>query len=229
MKKRILVVEDDKDIALMIKDYLTKEHYDVLISHSGEEGILILKNNEVNFLILDVMLPGINGFEVLNKIRVFSEVPTMILTAKGEQMDKVIGFKGGCDDYLIKPFDLIELNLRIEAILRRRFKAEKAEENIIKYKDLIINKSEYLLKKGSEDIRLTKKEFEILLLFISNQGRIYTAETIYNLIWNEEYFEGDKSVTTHIRNLREKLGDKIKESNYIKTLWGVGYKIEKEY
>ena len=227
MKKKLLIIEDDIDIALMIKEYLKKEDYEVFIGNDGEEGITIFKENDINLIMLDVMMPNMDGYEVLSKIREFSNVPVIMLTAKGHQMDKVIGFKKGCDDYIVKPFDLVELNLRIKAILRRSEVILAEDSSIIKYKDIIIKKYEYKVLKDESELKLTKKEFDILVLLMENQGRVYTSEVIYNLVWNEKYLENDNSVITHIRNLREKLNDTVKDSKYIKTIWGVGYKVEK--
>lgn len=227
MKKKLLIIEDDIDIALMIKEYLKKEDYEVFIGNDGEEGINIFKENDINLIMLDVMMPKMDGYEVLSKIRRFSNVPVIMLTAKGHQMDKVIGFKKGCDDYIVKPFDLVELNLRIKAILRRSEVILAEDSSIIKYKDIIIKKHEYKVLKDESELKLTKKEFDILVLLMENQGRVYASEVIYNLVWNEKYLENDNSVITHIRNLREKLNDTVKDSKYIKTIWGVGYKVEK--
>lgn len=224
----LLVIEDDVDIAIMVKEYLSKENYDVLIANSGEEGLLILGENNIDLIMLDIMMEGINGYETLERIRTKWDIPVIMTTAKGSQFDKVIGFKKGCDDYMVKPFDLVELNLRVMAILKRLKVKECKDKDSIIYKDLCLNKEEHKILKGNIEVKFTKKEFEILKLLISNQGKIYTTGIIYNLIWNEEYIEGDNSVITHIRNIREKLGDKVKESIYIKTIWGVGYKIEKE-
>lgn len=227
MKKKLLIIEDDIDIALMIKEYLKNEDYEVFIGNDGEEGITIFKENDINLIMLDVMMPKMDGYEVLSKIREFSNVPVIMLTAKGHQMDKVIGFKKGCDDYIVKPFDLVELNLRIKAILRRSEVILAEDSSIIKYKDIIIKKYEYKVLKDESELKLTKKEFDILVLLMENQGRVYASEVIYNLVWNEKYLENDNSVITHIRNLREKLNDTVKDSKYIKTIWGVGYKVEK--
>lgn len=227
MNKNLLIIEDDIDIGIMVEEYLSKEGYKVLIAENGEEGIKKFKENNIDLIMLDVMMPKMDGYKTLEKIREISDVPVIMVTAKGHQMDKVIGFKKGCDDYIVKPFDLVELNLRIMAILRRGTKKEK-EDKLIAYRDLIINKEEYKVMKNKKEIKLTKKEFEILYLLMSNKGRIYTSEMIYNTVWNEEYLENDNSVITHMRNIREKLGDKIKDSIYIKTIWGVGYKIEKD-
>lgn len=227
MKKRLLIIEDDIDIALMMKEYLVKESYEVYTAFNGEDGIKEFMENNIDLVLLDVMMPGIDGFTVLSKIRAFSNVPVIMLTAKGQQMDKIIAFKRGCDDYIVKPFDLVEVSLRITAILRRGSNISE-ENSLITYKDLVIDKEQYKVIKNEEEIKLTKKEFEILLLLMEHPGRVYTSEMIYNKVWKDKYVENDNSVITHIRNLREKLGDKVKDSIYIKTIWGVGYKVEKD-
>lgn len=227
MKKRLLIIEDDIDIALMMKEYLVKESYEVYTAFNGEDGIKKFMENNIDLVLLDVMMPGIDGFTVLSKIRAFSNVPVIMLTAKGQQMDKIIAFKRGCDDYIVKPFDLVEVSLRITAILRRGSNISE-ENSLITYKDLVIDKEQYKVIKNEEEIKLTKKEFEILLLLMEHPGRVYTSEMIYNKVWKDKYVENDNSVITHIRNLREKLGDKVKDSIYIKTIWGVGYKVEKD-
>lgn len=171
MNNRILLMEDDTDIAEMVKDYISKEGYNITLAENGAEGLEKFKQERFDLILLDIMMPIMDGYETLGKIREFSKVPVIMLTARGTQMDKVIGFNKGCDDYVVKPFDLVELTLRIKAILKRGNYIETIS-NLI-YKDLEINKDEYkVLQEGSE-IRLTKKEFEILTLLVENQGRIY--------------------------------------------------------
>lgn len=228
MCERLLVVEDDMDIALMLKEYLSKEGYEILIANNGQEALKILRENHIDLVLLDVMMPIMDGHETLSKIRGFSSVPVIMLTAKGQQFDKVIGFKKGCDDYIVKPFDLIELSLRVKAVLRRGNINIVSNDLVKEYKDLKINKEDYSVIKSEIDIKLTKKEFDILALLVWNQGRIYSPKTLYEQIWNEPYLDNDNSIITHMRNLREKIGDRVKEGIYIKTIWGVGYKVEKD-
>lgn len=228
MCERLLVVEDDMDVALMLKEYLSKEGYELLIANNGQEALKILRENHIDLVLLDVMMPIMDGHETLSKIRGFSSVPVIMLTAKGQQFDKVIGFKKGCDDYIVKPFDLIELSLRVKAILRRGNINIVSNDLVKEYKDLKINKEDYSVIKSGIDIKLTKKEFDILALLVWNQGRIYGPKTLYEQIWNEPYLDNDNSIITHMRNLREKIGDRVKEGIYIKTIWGVGYKVEKD-
>ncbi|WP_032121168.1 response regulator transcription factor [Clostridium amazonitimonense] len=228
MCERLLVVEDDMDIALMLKEYLSKEGYEVLTANNGQEALKTLGENHIDLILLDVMMPVMDGHETLSKIREFSNVPVIMLTAKGQQFDKVIGFKKGCDDYIVKPFDLIELTLRIKAILRRGNINIVSNDSVKVYKDLKINKEEYSVIKSGIDLKLTKKEFDILALLVWNPGRIYSPKMLYEQIWNEPYLDNDNSIITHMRNLREKIGDRVKEGIYIKTIWGVGYKVEKD-
>lgn len=226
MKYKILVIEDDDDIREMLDNYFVKDGYDVILADDGSKGVVSAKNEKPDIILLDVMMPVMDGYEALCEIRKFSEVPVIMLTAKGEQMDKVIGFNKGCDDYVVKPFDLIELSLRIKAVLRRGSVKTSASE--IVYKDIVLNENEFTLYKQGEEIKLTKKEFDILSLLLKNQGKIFSGRNLYESVWGEEYLENDNSVLTHIRNLREKLNDTVKNSRYIKTIWGVGYKIEKD-
>ena len=228
MCEKILIIEDDIDIAVMVKEYLSKDGYKVYIASDGMEGLRVLKEEKVSLVLLDVMMPKLDGYETLTRIRKFSNIPIIMVTAKGQQLDKVKGFKNGCDDYIVKPFDLVELSLRISAILRRSMMKNINGISKIVYKDLIIDKEAFEILKNGNEIKLTKKEFEILKLLMENQGKVYTSENIYNIVWNEEYLCNDNSVITHIRNLREKIGDKVKDSIYIKTIWGVGYKVEKD-
>ena len=228
MCNRLLVVEDDKDIAFMLRDYLSKENYEILIANNGQEGLKLVRENQVSLILLDVMMPVMDGYETLSNIREFSNVPVIMLTAKGQQFDKVIGFKKGCDDYIVKPFDLVELTLRVKAILRRGSINVTSNDLVKVYKDLKINKEDYSVVKSGVDIQHTKKYFDILAHLVWNQDRIYSIQTIYEQVWNESYLDNDNSVITHMRNLREKIGDRVKEGIYIKTIWGVGYKVEKD-
>lgn len=226
---KILVVDDDKDIAYMLKNYLSNDGCEIRVCHDGIEGLSVVKEWEPSIVLLDVMMPKMDGYTALSKIREFSSVPVILLTAKGEQVDKVMGFIKGCDDYVVKPFDLTELNFRIKAILKRANVTEVViDEPVIRVKDLEILKDEFRVIKNGEDLKLTKKEFDILVLLASNKGRVYSSKNIYEVLWKETFLENDNAVLTHMRNLREKIGDSVKEGKYIKTIWGVGYKVEKD-
>lgn len=225
----MLVVDDDVDIREMIGTYLKKEGYEITEASNGKEGLEAVQNKEFSVILLDVMMPEMDGYEMLTKLRTFSEVPVILLTAKGEQMSKIKGFTKGCDDYVVKPFDFAELSLRIAAIIKRTTKSKRIEEDtLLKVKDIEINLSECSVHKNGKEIILTPKEFEILCVLAQHKGRVYSTKMLYELIWKEPFLENDNSVITHMRNLREKLGDKVKEGKYIKTIWGMGYKIEKE-
>lgn len=229
MQKNMLVVDDDADIREMIGTYFTREGYKVWFASDGEEGLEQAKQNNYAIILLDVMMPKMDGYAMLANLRLFSDTPVILLTAKGEQMSKVKGFTKGCDDYIVKPFDFAELSLRIQAILKRvNSVVMKEEPNILIVKDLKIDLEGHSVKKSGKELELTSKEYEILRILASNRGRVYSTKMLYELIWKEPFLENDNSVITHMRNLRDKIGDKVKNSTYIKTIWGAGYKIEKE-
>ncbi|WP_027624600.1 response regulator transcription factor [Clostridium lundense] len=229
MNEKILIVDDDSDIREMMLSYFSKEGYEVNCAEDGYEALQLISSENFSIVLLDIMMPNLDGYETISKMREFTDIPVIFLTAKGEQMDKVSGFIKGCDDYVVKPFDFTELSFRIRAILKRTCKNfNEREKHILKVKDLEINIKEYSVKKNENYIKLTPKEFEILYLLASNKGRVYSTRIIYELIWKDAFLENDNSVLVHMRNLREKIGDKVKESKYIKTIWGVGYKIEKD-
>ncbi|APF28356.1 hypothetical protein NPD7_3491 [Clostridium sporogenes] len=229
MNYKILIVDDDKTIVKFLQIFLIKEGYEVSISYNGEGALYKIKNEKFDLILMDIMMPKIDGFEAIKIIRKFTNVPIIFVTAKDSQQDKITGFISGCDDYITKPFDLVELSLRVSAILKR-VSTSLVEENkdIIKVKDLELNLKEHTLYKGQNEIKLTPKEFDILFLLARNKGRVFPSNEIYERIWGQEFLENDNSLLTHIRNLREKLNDTVKNSKYIKTVWGVGYKIEKE-
>jgi len=226
---KILIVDDDKTIVEFLQIFLIKEGYEVSISYNGEEALYKIKNEKFDLILMDIMMPKIDGFEAIKIIRKFTNVPIIFVTAKDSQQDKITGFISGCDDYITKPFDLVELSLRVSAILKR-VSTSLVEENkdIIKVKDLELNLKEHTLYKEQNEIKLTPKEFDILFLLARNKGRVFPSNEIYERVWGQEFLENDNSLLTHIRNLREKLNDTVKNSKYIKTVWGVGYKIEKE-
>ncbi|PIH04323.1 response regulator transcription factor [Clostridium combesii] len=229
MSYKILIVDDDKTIVEFLQIFLIKEGYEVRISYNGEEALDKIRSEQFNLILMDIMMPKLDGFEAIKRIRKLTNIPIIFLTAKDSQQDKIKGFISGCDDYITKPFDLVELSLRVSAILKR-VSTSAAEENkdIIKVKDLELNLKEHTLYKEKNEIKLTPKEFDILFLLARNKGRIFPSSEIYERVWGQEFLENDNSLLTHIRNLREKLSDTVKNSKYIKTVWGVGYKIEKE-
>lgn len=229
MSYKILIVDDDKAIVEFLQIFLVKEGYEVSVSYNGREALDKINNEEFHLILMDIMMPKMDGFEAIKRIREINNIPIIFLTAKDNQQDKIKGFISGCDDYITKPFDLVELSLRMSVILKR-VNISEVEQNkeIIKIRDLELNLNEHTLHRGESEIKLTPKEFDVLLLLAKNKGRVFSSNEIYERVWEQEFLENDNSLLTHIRNLREKLNDTVKNSKYIKTVWGVGYKIEKE-
>jgi two-component system response regulator VanR len=224
----ILVVDDEKEIRELIKIYLKGEGYKVLLVEDGVQALEVLMKNKIHLIILDIMLPNIDGIQICKSIRKHSDVPIIMLSAKGEDNDKILGIITGADDYLAKPFNPLELVVRVKAQLRRYIKNGEALTNSeIVIDDLVINPKTHRVYIGKKEIKLTAKEFDILKLLSENRDIIFSSKNIYESVWNEQFFQSDSTIMTHIKNIREKLGDNIKHSKYIKTVWGVGYKIEK--
>ncbi|MCM0736537.1 response regulator transcription factor [Clostridioides difficile] len=227
----ILLVEDDKNIREMVYDFLISENYSVKTAIDGNTAIEIFKNYSFDIILLDLMLPKSSGFEVLKYIRSVSVVPVIIATAKDSDTDKMLGLNLGADDYITKPFSIVELLARIKANIRRATvysSSRNSQDMVIQYKDLIINISKYVVSKNGIDLNLTHTEFEIVKLLATNQGRAFSKEQLYNTIWKEPYYGNENVLNTHINRLRNKLSDSIEKNNYIKTLWGIGYKMEEE-
>lgn len=226
----ILFVEDDKHIREMVSDFLCSENFHVEIAEDGIRAVEIFKNHTFDIVLLDLMLPKASGFEVLKYIRSVSVVPIIIATAKDSDTDKMMGLNLGADDYITKPFSLVELLARIKANIRRAtiYSTLDYEKNeVIQYNDLCINASTYTVTKQDINLNLTRTEFEILHLLASNQGRAFSKEQLYSIIWKEPYYGNENVLNTHMNRLRNKLSDGSKKENYIKTLWGIGYKMEK--
>ncbi len=230
-KQKILIVDDDVNIAELISLYLTKECFDTLIVHDGEAAIQQFHSYHPNLVLLDLMLPGIDGYEVCREIRKTSKVPIIMLSAKGEIFDKVLGLELGADDYVIKPFDSKELVARVRAVLRRFHPGSAAEEDTpapsgdyVSYTDLVINLSNYSVQYYSENIEMPPKELELLYFLASNPNQVFTREQLLDHIWGYEYFGDTRTVDVHIKRLREK----IKDHNDwgLATVWGIGYKFE---
>lgn len=228
MKKYILVVEDSKEIALGISDFLENDEVDVLWASTGLEGMEEFNKNEnlIQLAIIDIMLPEMDGFEVCKNIRLKSDIPIIILSAKFEESDKVKGFENGADDYLTKPFSLVELKIRIDAQVRRykRYIGEKEKYDYIKYnEELIIYPQLKEVRVDGKYASLTLKEYDLLLLFCKNPSRIFTKKELYESVWGEADIYGNNTVSVHIKSLREKIKDDLKSPKYIKTIWGSGY------
>ena len=220
--KKILVVEDQKDIQNIIKAFLENAEYKVETADDGFEVINLIQKNNYDLILLDIMLPKIDGFTVCEMIRKNSNIPIIILTALTDEESQLKGFDKLADDYITKPFSMPVLLKHIEAIFRR---TNNSNENtsILKYKNIILNTENYEVYVDNQKVTLTFREYEILKLFLENQGKVFTRDNILNSIWNYDYFGDDKIVNTHIKNIRKKLG-----YEYIETVRGVGYKIDKE-
>lgn len=228
-KETILVVDDEKEIRDLIKIYLQNEDYNVLQAPNGIEALLQMEKEKVDLIILDVMMPKMDGITTCIKIREKIDVPIIMLSAKSEDIDKILGLTTGADDYVSKPFNPLELIARVKSLLRRYngFNNSKpVDKDVIIINDLIINKSTHEVKKGEKDIKLTPREFDILQLLCINPGIVFSMEKLYQNIWNEDALDCNNTVMVHIRKIREKLEDDPRKPRYIKTIWGVGYKIE---
>ncbi|MFH5185835.1 response regulator transcription factor [Paenibacillus sp. TAB 01] len=225
----VLVVDDDSEIRDVIHIYLRNEGYQVLEAEDGIQALELLKAHPVQLLILDVMMPRLDGIKTCLKIRESSDIPIIMLSAKEEDIDKITGLSTGADDYVTKPFNPLELLARVKAQFRRQSygmkSADAAAELMVQ--DLTINKDRHTVFLKDKEISLTPLEFSILELLASHPGQVFSADKIYERVWNEPSGYSDNTVMVHIRNLREKMGDSPREPRYIKTVWGVGYKIEK--
>lgn len=226
---KILIVEDDCNISEMVSNYLTNEGFEVRAAFDGLEAIKCFEQEDFDLVLLDLMIPGLDGMKVMKAIRETSVTPIMIVSAKDSDADKAMGLGFGADDYITKPFSLVELSARIKANIRRATKyvqvVEKQENEVICIGDLEIDLQRYEIRKKGEVVKLTSKEFEILKLLATNRERVYTKAQIYSLVWNEEYYGDDNVINVHIRRLREKIEDDNANPIYIKTVWGIGYKM----
>lgn len=225
---KILIVEDDLSISEMVKNYLVKEGFIVRTAFDGEEGIRIFFQEEFDLVVLDLMMPKQDGMETLRMIREKSLVPVLIMSAKDTDIDKAIGLGMGADDYITKPFSMIEISARIKASIRRATKysnSKKEENKILKVGCLTIDLDNFLVYKNDEPIQLTSKEFDILKLFVQNPNRVFTKAQLYTIIWQDEYYKDENVINVHMRRLREKIEDEPSNPRYIKTLWGIGYKL----
>ena len=220
-KLKILVVDDEARMRKLVKDFLIKSKFDVLEAGDGEEAVdQFYENKDVALIILDVMMPKMDGWEVVREIRKYSQVPIIMLTAKSDEKDELLGFELGVDEYISKPFSPKILVARVEAILRR---TNQLDDGDIEVGGIYINQSAHEVKIDGEPIDLSFKEFELLTYFVTNQGVALSRATILNNVWNYDYFGDARTIDTHVKKLRSKLG---KKGEYIKTIWGMGYKFE---
>ncbi|MBR5337952.1 MAG: response regulator transcription factor [Lachnospiraceae bacterium] len=226
----ILVCDDDKDIVEAIEIYLQQEDYKVFKAYDGEEALKILESEDISLLIIDVMMPKLDGIRATKKIRETSSIPIIILSAKTEDSDKILGLNVGADDYMPKPFNPLELVARVKSHLRRYTKLGNAAEDnkqVFTVGGLSINDELKEVTVDGNNIKLTPIEYNILLLLVKNQGKVFSINQIYESIWNEDAIGADNTVAVHIRHIREKIEINPKEPKYLKVVWGVGYKIDK--
>ena len=229
MERRVLVVDDEKLIVKGIKFSLEQDSMDVDVAYDGNEALEKATNNQYDVILLDVMLPGLNGFEVCQMIREFSDVPIIMLTAKGDDMDKILGLDYGSDDYITKPFNILEVKARIKAIMRRTKgrQPSKEESKQVVCGDMRIDMDSRRVFISGKEVNLTAKEYDLLELLILNPNKVYNREILLNLVWGYDYPGDVRTVDVHVRRLREKIEINPSEPKYIHTKWGVGYFFQK--
>jgi two-component system response regulator VanR len=228
MKNKVLIVDDDGEIRKITGIYLENEGFEVLKAENGQEALKLIEENEVDLILLDIMMPGMSGIEACMKIRENNIMPIIFLSAKVEDLDKINGLASGADDYITKPFNAIELIARVKSQIRRYKRytpIQNINKNIIEIGSLSINTDIRKVFVGDREVRLTTKEFDILELLARNKGSVFTVKNIYEMVWKEEFYKSDNTIMVHITKIREKIEEDPKKPIYIKTVWGVGYKI----
>jgi DNA-binding response OmpR family regulator len=234
MKERVfkvLIVDDEPDIVDMIGDYLTGEGYHVIKAYDGVEALEKIRRESPDVALLDIMMPGLDGFEVCRRIRAESSVPVLMVTAKSGDIDKIVGLEIGADDYIAKPFNPRELIARVKAVLRRTYHRDyqpQEQTETLKYKDLCIDVARRRVAIRGKVLELTMKEFDLLLFLMRNPGRVYSRDNLLDYVWGRDSFVGARTVDVHIRRLREQIEGDASQPEYIKTVWGVGYKFSDE-
>ena len=229
----ILVIDDEKEIAELVEIYLVSDGYKVFKASSAQEGFDILDRENIQLILLDIMMPGMDGLEMCRIIRETRNIPIIMLSAKSTDLDKIMGLGIGADDYVTKPFNPLELTARVKSQLRRYTKlnpnsaAQENAKNEISIRGLVINKDNHKVTVYDEEIKLTPIEFDILYLLASNPGRVFSTDEIFERVWNEKVYEANNTVMVHIRRLRGKMKEDERQNKIITTVWGVGYKIEK--
>lgn len=223
MAKKVLVVDDEKLIVKGIRFSLEQDGMEVDCAYDGEEALEMIKNKEYDIILLDVMLPKLNGFEVCQQVREFSGIPIVMLTAKGEDMDKILGLEYGADDYITKPFNILEVKARIKAIIRRTAPKPRETAKFIESGDMKLDCDGRRVYAAGKEINLTAKEFELLELLVVNANKVYSRENLLKLVWGNDYPGDVRTVDVHIRRLREKIEQNPSEPKYVHTKWGVGY------
>ncbi|MGF7143188.1 DNA-binding response OmpR family regulator [Anaerotaenia torta] len=220
-KLKILVVDDESRMRKLVKDFLVRKNYEVIEAENGEQAVdIFFSKKDIALIILDVMMPRLDGWQVCREIRQYSKVPIIMLTAKGDEKDELLGFELGVDEYISKPFSPKILVARVEAVLRRTI---VSEEETIEIGGILLDKAAHQVKIDGQEIELSFKEFELLTYFVTNQGVALSREKILNNVWNYDYFGDARTIDTHVKKLRSKMGPK---GDFIKTIWGLGYKFE---
>ena len=233
METNILVVDDEREIAELVEIYLVSDGYKVFKASNAQEGFDILEKEDIHLVLLDIMMPGMDGMEMCRKIRETNNIPIIMLSAKSTDLDKIMGLGTGADDYVTKPFNPLELTARVKSQLRRYTQLNpnsairEAEKNEISIRGLVINKDNHKVTVYDEEIKLTPIEFDILYLLASNPGKVFSTDEIFEKVWNEKVYEANNTVMVHIRRLRGKMKEDTRQNKIITTVWGVGYKIEK--
>ena len=223
----VLIADDNLQIVSILKEYCKKNNFNVTLAHDGEETLKKIRNNKFDIVLLDIMMPKKNGFDVCKEVRTFSNVPIIMITARGEDFERIMGLETGADDYIVKPFSPGEVIARIHAILRRVIPNENiSQEKIFSYDNLTINLSDFTVKISDKNVSLTKKEIELLWLLSTNRNKVFTRENLLDSIWGYDYFGDSRTVDSHIKRLRAKLDNYEHETWNIKTIWGVGYKFD---
>ncbi|MNM01072.1 Transcriptional regulatory protein WalR [compost metagenome] len=231
MKGKLLIIEDDAGIGGMVSDYMAKEDYCSRIVEDGNEALAQFQSDTYDLVLLDLMLPGRSGLDILQQIRSISRVPILIVSAKDNEVDKALGLRFGADDYIAKPFSLIELSARIEASIRRATQysvpeaAASPAAGLLTAGELTVDPDSFMVRKRGEEIKLTAKEFQILKLLVQHPTRVYTKAMLYQLVWNDEYYGDENLINVHMRRLREKIEDDPSSPRYVVTLWGIGYRL----
>ena len=225
MKTKIMVVDDDPNIRELVRLYLEKEGFEVTCAERGDEAVKLFRASPPNLMLLDVMLPGMDGWQVCREVRKISNIPVIMLTAKDETFDKVLGLELGADDYIVKPFDMKELVARIKAVIRR-FQVAEAPEKELVFPGLTINISQYTVTYMGKPLEMPPREIELLYFLASHPGMVFTREQLLEQVWGYDYFGDSRTVDVHVKRLREKLSGGEELGWQIKTVWGVGYKFE---
>ena len=223
----ILIADDNRQIVSILSEYCKKNNFTVTTAYDGEEALNKVKKNKFDLILLDVMMPKKNGFDVCKEIRSFSNIPIIMVTARGEDFERIMGLEIGADDYIVKPFSPAEVIARVNAILRRIFPKESSlNSKIFSYSNLTVDLNNFTVKIDDSEVPLTKKEIEILWTLATNQSKVFTRENLLDSLWGYDYFGDSRTVDSHIKRLRSKLDNYSHEKWNIKTIWGVGYKFE---